>query len=128
MVVDHSNRKKRKQSGGRKRALKGKRKSSKGNLPTHTTIGEKRSKNKRTKGGNPKVKALSLDYANVLNPMTKKYKKVKILKEVSNAADRNFSRRSILTKGAIIETEAGEAIITSRPSQHGVVNAVLKQK
>ena len=34
-------------------------------------------------------------------------------------------RRNILTKGAIIETDAGKAKITNRPGQEGTVNAVL---
>jgi small subunit ribosomal protein S8e len=32
---------------------------------------------------------------------------------------------NIITKGAVIETDAGKARVTSRPGQHGVVNAVL---
>ncbi|MCE4622698.1 MAG: 30S ribosomal protein S8e, partial [Desulfurococcales archaeon] len=31
----------------------------------------------------------------------------------------------IIVKGAIIETTEGKAIVTSRPGQDGVVNAVL---
>jgi len=34
-------------------------------------------------------------------------------------------RRSILTKGAIIKTEIGDARITNRPGQDGIINAVL---
>jgi len=37
----------------------------------------------------------------------------------------DFVRRKIITKGAIIKTELGLAKVTSRPSQDGVVNAVL---
>ena len=125
MVVDHSNRGKKKKSGGRRRTIKGKRKVNKGNLPTHTTLGEKKSKDRRTKGGKIKKKVLHLGEANVLNPDTKKYQKVKIKTSISNTADRNFARRNIFTKGAIIDTDIGKAKITSRPSQDGVVNAVL---
>ncbi|MEM5832609.1 MAG: 30S ribosomal protein S8e, partial [Candidatus Aenigmatarchaeota archaeon] len=39
-----------------------------------------------------------------------------------------YERRKIITKGAIIKTEIGLAKVTSRPSQHGVVNAILIQK
>jgi small subunit ribosomal protein S8e len=31
----------------------------------------------------------------------------------------------IVTKGCIVETELGKAKVTSRPSQHGIVNAIL---
>jgi small subunit ribosomal protein S8e len=34
-------------------------------------------------------------------------------------------RQNIVTRGAVIETEAGRARVTSRPGQHGVINAVL---
>jgi small subunit ribosomal protein S8e len=50
---------------------------------------------------------------------------VKILRFESNEASKDLNRRHILTKGAIIETELGTAKITSRPGQHGVLNAVL---
>jgi small subunit ribosomal protein S8e len=33
-----------------------------------------------------------------------------------------------MTKGAVLETEAGEAVVTSRPTADGVVNAVLTSK
>jgi small subunit ribosomal protein S8e len=34
----------------------------------------------------------------------------------------------VITKGAILQTPLGQARVTSRPGQHGVVNAVLVQK
>jgi len=34
-------------------------------------------------------------------------------------------RRNILTRGAVIKTEIGDARITNRPGQDGVVNAIL---
>jgi len=127
-MVDTSGATKRKKTGGRKRSSRGKRKVNKASLPTHTIIGKNKTKKIRSKGGKKRVRPLSLELANVLDKKTGKYKKTKILKEISNKADRNFARRSILTKGAVIETELGEAVVTSRPSQHGIVNAVLKEK
>ena len=44
---------------------------------------------------------------------------------VENPANRHYIRRNILTRGTIIKTEKGNARITSRPGQDGVVNAVL---
>jgi small subunit ribosomal protein S8e len=40
----------------------------------------------------------------------------------------DFVRRKIITIGAIIKTELGLSKVTSRPSQDGVVNAVLIKK
>ena len=63
--------------------------------------------------------------ANLYDPKSKTYKKAKIINEIENPANRNFIRRNILTRGAVVETDAGKARITSRPGQDGVVNAVL---
>ena len=51
--------------------------------------------------------------------------KVKIKTIIENQANRNFVRRNIMNKGAIIDTEIGKAKITSRPGQDGTVNAIL---
>lgn len=81
---------------------------------------------KRTKGGNKKIKLRYAIYANVLDG--KKYKKVRILDVIENKANLLYERRKIITKGAIIKTEIGLAKVTSRPSQHGIVNAILIKK
>jgi len=44
---------------------------------------------------------------------------------VRNPVNVDYDRRRIITKGAIIGTSLGEAVITSRPGHNGVVNAVL---
>jgi small subunit ribosomal protein S8e len=43
----------------------------------------------------------------------------------SNPANPFFARRNITTKGAVVETEIGDAVVTSRPGQDGLVNAKL---
>jgi small subunit ribosomal protein S8e len=45
--------------------------------------------------------------------------------EVENPANKNYIRRNILTRGAVVMTELGKAKITSRPGQDGEVNAIL---
>ena len=62
---------------------------------------------------------------NVVDPKTKSSKKVKIKTITENPANRNFVRRNIITKGAVIETELGKAKITGRPGQDAAINAVL---
>ena len=71
------------------------------------------------------MKIISTELANVVNPKTKKSSRVKIQTVVENRANPFYVRRNIFNKGAIIETELGKAKITSRPGQHGVVNAIL---
>jgi len=127
--ISQSGRLKKKKTGGRKRKARDKKKAELGRLPVHTTVSEKDERKKqRTRGGNLKVKLKRAAYANVTDPKTNTTKKVKIITEKENPANRNYARQNIITKGAIIETEAGIAKVTSRPGQHGVVNAVLIEK
>ena len=90
-----------------------------------TKIGQEKKKHQRTMGGNYKLKIFSSTFINVTDPATNITKKLKILKFESNPASKDFNRRHILTKGAIIETELGKAKIVSRPGQHGVLNGIL---
>jgi small subunit ribosomal protein S8e len=77
----------------------------------------------RVRGGNLKVRIKKVVYANVATP--EGVKKVKIISVIDNPANRHYARANIITKGAIIETEIGKAVVTSRPNQDGVVNAKL---
>ncbi|MEM1549551.1 MAG: 30S ribosomal protein S8e [Candidatus Methanomethylicia archaeon] len=117
-----------KPSGGKKRAYREKRKYELGSPPTYTTIGDSEKREiERTFGGNKKVRLKKATYANVLinENGERKIEKLKILKVKSNPANPEYSRRNIITKGAIIETPKGEAKVTSRPGQDGIVNAIL---
>jgi len=96
-----------------------------GRSPAETHIGEDRRRIIRTYGGNRKVRALRVEYASVADPATGEIRKAKIETVEKNPANPNYVRRNLLTRGAIIRTEAGRARIVSRPSQDGVVNAVL---
>ncbi len=87
-----------------------------------------RTKKVRTYGGDQKMAMLSADYANVLDPSTNTVKKTKIITVKENPANPHFVRMNVITRGAVIDTEAGLARVTSRPGQHGVVNAVLIKK
>jgi len=115
----------RRESGKRYRISRRKKRFEIGRAPADTTLGEERSRVIRTRGGNLKVRALRTRFANVSMPATGETKKAKIETVVENRADPNYMRRNILTRGAIIKTELGNARIVSRPAQDGVVNAVL---
>ena len=88
-------------------------------------LGKTKQKIMRGLGGNLKTVLLSSNYANVLDPTTKKTKKVMIKNVLETPANRFLARQNILNKSAIIETELGKARITNRPSQEGSVNAIL---
>ncbi|MBN1215614.1 MAG: 30S ribosomal protein S8e, partial [Candidatus Lokiarchaeota archaeon] len=90
-----------------------------------TSIGETKKKKQRVLGGNFKLKLFKDSFVNVTNLKTNETKKVKILKFEENKASKDLNRRHILTKGSIVETELGKVQITSRPGQHGVLNAIL---
>ncbi|MFH1622927.1 MAG: 30S ribosomal protein S8e [Candidatus Aenigmatarchaeota archaeon] len=124
MPVWHGDRGKRKTGGAVTQSRK-KRKFELGSNPLMTKLGPEKKKSERTKGGLTKLRALSTDNANVYNPADKTTKRVKITDIVENPANPHFVRRGIITKGATIETELGLARVRSRPSQHGVVSAVL---
>jgi small subunit ribosomal protein S8e len=96
-----------------------------GSLPAMTGIGERQVKMVRTPGGGRKARLLREAVANIYDPKTKKHSKAKIKTVTGNPANRHFVRRNIITKGAIIDTEAGKARVTSRPGQDGMINAVL---
>ncbi len=115
----------RKVTGGRYRRFRKKRKFELGREPAETKVGETRLKVIRARGGNIKLRLYGAKFACVVDPKTGEAKKVEILKVVRNRANPHYERRNIVTKGAVILTEAGEAVVTSRPGQDGVVNAVL---
>lgn len=93
-------------------------------VPAH--VGETRTREIRSMGGNKKIFMLAANIANVSAGGI--IKKAKILKVIENPADSQFVRRNIITKGAIIETDLGKAKVTSRPGQNGIVNAIMVEK
>jgi small subunit ribosomal protein S8e len=118
---------KRKKTGGKKHMFRGKRAFEMGSDPAQTIVGEKRISRKRGRGGNLKLAALAVNTANVTDPSTGKSQKTEIRSVVKNPANVDYQRRGVITKGAVLDTPLGQAIVTSRPGQHGVVNAVLIQ-
>jgi small subunit ribosomal protein S8e len=79
---------------------------------------------RRVRGGSHKVVRRYAITANVVMP-DKSMKKVKIIRVLESPNNRHYARMNVITKGVVIETEAGKARVTSRPGQHGIVNAVL---
>jgi len=112
-------------TGGTIHSHRKKRRFQRGSLPLHTKVGKEVKRIDRKRGGVKKLKLVSTEFANVIDPKTNKAKKVKILDVIKNEADPHLVRSEIITKGAIIKTELGEAKIISRPSQDGVVNAII---
>jgi len=115
-----------KPSGGLKQPNRKKRLYDKGSQPVLTKLGkERRIRNDRVTGGASKLRVLQATTAIVYDPKAKKHVVAKIKTVSNNPANRYFTRANIITKGAILETEAGKAKVTNRPGQDGVINAVL---
>lgn len=93
--------------------------------PAMTKIGSKRIQDITGRGGIQKLKTLSIDRVNVYDSKSKKHSVETIKNVVDSPSDKNFIRRKIMTKGTIIETSKGNAKITNRPGQDGILNAVL---
>lgn len=119
------NLRKRKATGGRRVAYRKRRAFEKDYYPAETELGQIRIITRRGRGDNVKVALRSIDFASVVDPSTGKSQKSKILSVVDNQSNRDYQRRKVITKGAILETELGKARVVSRPGQHGVANAVL---
>ncbi len=96
-----------------------------------TDEGKEERFNERVRGGKEKTKVRLARNAVVALEGGKSVKG-KVLTTFGNPADRHYIRRNILTKGALIEVEAGKeklkARVTSRPGQTGTVNAVALKK
>ena len=115
----------RKKSGGRYRPHRNKRKHEISTEFQFSVVGDRSNKKYKTLGGNNKQRILSADMANVYDPKKGEVTRTKILTVTENPANPNYVQRNIINKGAIIQTELGDARITSRMGQDGVVNAVL---
>jgi len=118
-------RSKRKKSGGRYVSAAKKRKTEIGRERNETVVGKTRTKSVRTRGGNARIRVINADIANVMDRKANTVTRSKIVTVIENPANPNYVRRNIITKGAVIQTDIGRARVTSRPGQHGVLNAIL---
>ena len=115
----------RKLTGGRKVAMRGRRKFEIDRYPNEAVVGPSQVVARRIRGNNNKVAFKSAEFANVIDQENKRVIKSKILRVTKNPANRDYERRGVVSKGAIIESESGTARVISRPGQDGVVNAIL---
>ncbi|MFB6120296.1 MAG: 30S ribosomal protein S8e [Halobacteriaceae archaeon] len=111
-------------TGGTVRPHRKKRKHELGRDPTETELNDVSLRTVDSQGNTRKVRALATNVANVTDDEGNTEHAV-IEDVVENEANPNYARRNIITKGAIVETDAGRARVTSRPGQNGQVNAVL---
>ncbi|MBT4058894.1 MAG: 30S ribosomal protein S8e [Euryarchaeota archaeon] len=118
----------RKPTGGRLKRpnrYRGKRRTEIASEKQFATIGEPVRKVYRKRSCHQTVRILSEDIVNVNDPKKGVTKQAKMITVVESPADVNYVRRNILTKGAVVETDAGKVRLTSRPGKDGVINGVL---
>ncbi|MCD6510881.1 MAG: 30S ribosomal protein S8e [Thermoprotei archaeon] len=129
-MVIYQGRDLRKPSGGKIRPhRKRKLKAHLGRPPTETLLDTYEERRRiRVRGGNYKVRLVKAIYANVTIPERNETRRVRILRVIANPSNQDYSRRGVITRGALILTELGRAVVTSRPGQDGVVNAVLLEE
>lgn len=125
MVKAVENLRKRKLTGGTRRPNRSRRAFEADNYAFETAVAETIRSAKRKRGGALSYGLRSTDTANVYDSSSGKTVKTKIVRVTANPANREYERRGVITRGATIETELGTAKVTSRPSEDGVVNAVL---
>jgi small subunit ribosomal protein S8e len=111
-------------TGGRRVPLRIRRKYEMDRYPNEAVNGAQVTITRRVRGDNRKTALKSIDFVN-LSVGDAKVKKTKILKVLENATNNDYQRRGIITKGAILETEAGKCRVVSKPGQTGIVNAIL---
>ena len=113
----------RKISGGKYHALRKKR-SFEGFVQSRpVTLGTTKRKQLRVKGGAMKTILLKADEVNIM--VKGKTQKAKIVNVEQTPQNPFLARQNRLMKGSIIATSLGKARITNRPSQEGLVNAIL---
>lgn len=128
MPLWHHDLKKKKITGGKKRPYRSKRAFEAGGFASETGLSTPYRIVRKVHGGTLKTKLLSEKYANVTDPSENITKKAEIIRVINNPVNAQYNRRKIMTKGALIETSLGEAVITSRPGQSGTISAVLTNK
>lgn len=112
-------------TGARIRKARSKRKHQLGRTPTETLMGETSRRLVDSRSKNKKTPALRIDFVNVTDPSKNETVRAELLDVEKNEANMDYQRRKVITRGTIIKTSKGRARVTSRPGQHGVLNAVL---
>ncbi len=115
-------------NGKKKIKFRDKRKSEIGNYFSATKLADTKKESNVTKrvrrtGGRETTTLKAAAFANMLTKQG--YKKIRIMNVTESRDNRNFARQNIITKGTIITTELGKAVVTNRPGREGSVNAKL---
>ena len=116
-------------TGGRLNPSRMRRKSEIDRYPNEPVLAnENKIVSRRIRGGGYKLAIKNINFINLNDKVSKKTTKTKIIRVLENPANKDYERRGVLSKGAIVESELGIAKIVSRPGQHGSMNAILTKE
>jgi len=113
----------RKLTGGRYKKPTKKKKTGRQKQARIVKLGPRRIKLLGGRGKTSKIVSFAGQECNII--VKGKAKKATIKNVVETPANSFLARQNILVKGAVIETDLGNAKITNRPSQEGQIQAVL---
>lgn len=125
MVKSLENIRKRKHTGGLIKHTRGRRSDEKDSFSVDTLLGDHSIRVKNSRGGNIKVSLVSDNSVNVIDKSNNSIKKVAITRVLKNPSNRDYERRRVITRGAILDTELGKVRVLSRPGQSGIINGIL---
>ncbi|TMW57237.1 hypothetical protein Poli38472_003162 [Pythium oligandrum] len=106
MGISRDSRHKRRETGGKRKQYRKKRKFESGRQPANTKLGHKRVHTVRVRGGHTKFRALRLDTGNFSWGTEVTARKTRILDVVYNASNNELVRTKTLVKGAIVLVDA----------------------
>lgn len=115
-------------NGKRRIKFRDKRRSEVGNYFSSTKLAGAKNETNVTKvvrrrGGGSTTVLKAAAFANLVTKQG--YKKVRIKGVMESRDNRNFARQNIITKGSVIITELGNAVVLNRPGRDGSINAKL---
>ena len=111
-------------TGGRRHPLRTRRKYEIDRYPNEALLGAQVTVTRKVRGKKNKTALKTIDFVNLATG-DGNVKKVKISKVLENPTNKDYQRRGVITKGAILETADGKCRVISKPGQHGIANAVL---
>ena len=125
MVKSLENIRKRKHTGGLIKHTRSRRSDEKDSFSVDTLLGDHSIRVKNSRGGNIKVSLVSDNSVNVIDKSNNSIKKVAITRVLKNPSNRDYERRRVITRGAILDTDLGKVRVLSRPGQTGIIDGIL---
>ena len=125
MVKALENIRKRKRTGGLIKHTRSRRSDEKDTFSVDTLLGDHSVRIKSSRGGNIKVSLVSDNSVNVIDKSTNTIKKTSINRVLKNPSNRDYERRGVITRGAILDTELGKVRVLSRPGQTGIIDGII---